>query len=59
MKCPYVGLTHAVPMWALGPWKRLFCSRNIHCFDECWDGRDHTLVCDACEALVFIDRIEP
>lgn len=36
-------LVHAV-------WRRLFCPRGWHLWDECWSPEAHVLFCDACEA---------
>lgn len=42
-------------------WKRYYCKRNIHLFDEClsvgypWH---HFLVCDCCQLMIYIDRID-
>lgn len=61
----YYGLTHMVPMWALGLWSRFMCKRNVHCFDEVWTigsllpANDHTMYCDACGLTVqVIDIVE-
>lgn len=51
----YRGYTHPVPMWALGLWKRLFCSRDMHAFDEVADAYNNYLSCDGCGLTVFID----
>lgn len=48
------GSTHKVPMFLLGVWRRVFCKRGWHCFDEVWAPPDHYLSCDACE-LVYRD----
>jgi len=38
--------------------KKYFCQRNIHLFDECESLDDHTLYCDACGLTVNIASIE-
>lgn len=60
----YYGITHGKPTWGwyLALHRRLYCSRNIHMFDEVWTVGDpedftHYLSCDACDLMVEIDRI--
>lgn len=38
-------------------WKRVFCSRGWHLFDEVGSGDEHYLWCDACKLLVKIFSI--
>ena len=38
--------------------KKYFCKKNIHLFDECESLDDHSLYCDACGLTVEIARIE-
>ncbi len=38
--------------------KKYFCGKNIHLFDECESLDDHTLYCDACGLTVNIESIE-
>jgi len=53
----YRGLTYLPPLdfrivrWV---WRRVFCSRAIHLFDEVWSIDRHSLHCDACELSVLI-----
>ena len=55
----YFGVTHAVPMWALPLWRRIFCRKNMHVFDEVVSsGDEHYLVCDACELVIEIKTID-
>lgn len=39
-------------------WKKYFCKKNIHLFDEVWNIENHYLVCDACGLIVHIDHID-
>ena len=50
----YYDFTHYVPMWLLWLWKRVFCKRGWHAWDEVWSVERHYLVCDACEREVEI-----
>lgn len=50
----YYDFTHYVPMWLLWLWKRIFCKRGWHAWDEVWSVERHYLVCDACEREVEI-----
>lgn len=43
--------------WQQRLWKRLFCSREIHLFDEVWSTGEHYLSCDSCALVVHIGRI--
>lgn len=65
----YYGLSHFhLPGWIAKLWKKFFCVRGYHLFDEVAtvvtederrDGfMDHYLVCDACELMVEIGRID-
>ena len=53
----YQMITHLIPMWLLPLWKRIFCPRGWHAWDEvCSVTRNpkgvicrlHYLSCDAC-----------
>lgn len=37
--------------------KKYFCKRNIHLFDECESDEHHYLSCDACGLEVHIEKI--
>ncbi len=53
------GMTHTVPMWALRFWKRIFCPRGVHCFDQVFVPPDtHYLSCDACGLAVWFYFVE-
>ena len=58
----YFGITHGVPMWALGLWRRWLCVRNVHAFDEVASSGNgpgvNRLVCDACQLTVNIESID-
>lgn len=54
----YHGITHLVPHWALGVWRRFLCRRNMHAFDECTSAGEDYLSCDACGLMVHIDRVD-
>ena len=43
--------------WTLWLWKKLFCPRNIHLFDEC-ESYGHYLSCDACHLEVHIAKFD-
>ena len=62
MKNLYMGITHFCPMCLLPIWKKFLCSRQIHCFDQVFsseeDGRENSLVCDACGLTIYISEIE-
>ncbi len=47
--------------WQVFIWRRFFCQREIHLFDEVWSGggdAPHYLSCDACELVVHIAGFE-
>lgn len=57
----YQGLTYCWPGKALkklGIWKRFFCPRKWHLFDESCSSDRHVLHCDACGYCVGIAFIE-
>jgi hypothetical protein len=61
----YHGISHwpvNLPEWAYRLWRRVMCRQGYHLWDEVlsWhsDGKQHYLVCDACQMVVFIDRID-
>lgn len=54
----YMGMTHFVPFRLLYLWKRFFCKRNIHAFDEVESLEGHYLVCDACQLIVNIKSVD-
>ena len=54
----YYGLTHALPLWLLPMWRLIMCRRNCHVFDEIESSYEHILICDACELVIHIERIE-
>ena len=49
--------------WQSWLWRKVFCKREIHLFDEVLSGGsedpvwDHYLVCDACQLMVGIAKI--
>lgn len=51
-------ITHLIPMWALSTWKKLFCKKNWHLFDEVISGDENYLSCDACKLIVYIEKID-
>ncbi len=52
----YPSILQYRPFWWL--WKRLFCPREWHLFDESMSSEDHCLYCDACGLSVHIARFE-
>jgi len=57
----YFGISHFVPLFLLPLWRKLLCKKGYHVWDEVWStGNDsgHYLVCDACELMVIIDKID-
>tara|TARA_R110002167_G_scaffold112234_2_gene284546 strand:- start:54 stop:329 length:276 start_codon:yes stop_codon:yes gene_type:complete len=62
----YCGLTYPTLLirwrWQEWLWRKLFCSRHIHLFDEVLSSGDdpwpHYLHCDACNLIVNIDSFE-
>lgn len=54
----YRGITHLVPSWLLGLWRRFMCPRERHAFDEVWSIGDHFLSCDACGLMLNIDSFD-
>ena len=53
----YEGITHVVPYRLLPLWRKVFCVRNVHAFDEVAGG-GHYLVCDACQLVVHIAAVD-
>jgi len=57
----YYGITYP-PILGKWPiislWKRFFCSKNMHIFDEVKSDISHCLYCDACGLVVNIETIE-
>ena len=45
----YKGYTHKLPLILLPLWKKIFCKRDWHLWDEVWTFDKHYLHCDACE----------
>lgn len=42
-------------------WRKFLCKRNMHLWDECLSGGSpwhHFLVCDCCQLIVDIDKID-
>ena len=54
----YHGITHHIPMWLLGLWRRVCCQRGWHAFDEVMTLERHYLYCDACGLVVHIWGID-
>jgi len=54
----YHGITHPCPGWLLPLWRRVFCRRNIHAFDEVGCTEGGYLSCDACDLVVFIKSVD-
>ncbi len=57
----YYGLTHPRILgcsFIRYLWKKFFCKRNFHLFDECESSESWCLHCDACELMVEIDHID-
>jgi len=50
----YQGFTHCVPSWLLPLWRRIFCRRDWHAWDEVLSDDRHYLGCDACGRHVDI-----
>jgi len=52
----YPGLLGNRLVWWL--WKKIFCPRNIHLFDEVETFEEgNYLYCDACGLMVFVDGV--
>ena len=51
-------ITHGIPMWLLPIWKKLFCHRGWHLFDEVASLGRHELYCDACGKTIGITYME-
>lgn len=57
-KAKYYGFTYCLPQLPLLKWlwKRIFCKRNWHLFDETSSVETgHSLYCDACKLSVYLD----
>ncbi len=66
----YQGLTYPrLPVvgwqsWMYWLWRKAFCRRNMHLFDEVWspygepEWPAHYLACDACGLMVIIKKID-
>ncbi len=50
----YRGITHFVPLFVLPLWKKCFCKKGWHLFDEVATCNSNYLSCDACEIVVNI-----
>ena len=60
-KSKYLGITYFHILrfdFIRNLWKKFFCKRNIHLFDECESDSDHYLYCDACGLYVFIKEFK-
>lgn len=60
MKSNYCGLTYPKFLqnrFSRWIWKKVFCKRNFHLFDECESDIDWYLSCDACNLMVNIHSI--
>ena len=55
-KPTYRGMTH--PEKNLKIWKKKYCSKEMHLFDEVWSEGEHYLYCDACGLEVHIKEIK-
>ena len=56
----YRGITYPAVLdydCARAIWKHLFCPIEWHLFDEVEASIDHYLICDACELIVEIEKI--
>lgn len=45
-------------LWIQNLWRKYFCKRNIHLFDESISLESHSLSCDACDLNVDIEKID-
>jgi hypothetical protein len=43
--------------WFLRFWKKHMCPHGWHIFDECDNGTEHTLYCDACDLDIVIKEV--
>lgn len=56
----YFGITYwgclgnPLSLWL---WRKVFCRRGWHLWDEVWSLTDHYMSCDACELYVGISKI--
>ena len=56
---PYFGITYPnMSKKRVDAWKRNFCVKNMHLFDEVWSLDSWHLVCDACNLSVEIKNID-
>lgn len=51
-------ITHKVPLRLLPLWRRVFCRRGWHAFDEVATPDEHHLCCDACDLMVAVAGID-
>ena len=38
--------------------RRFFCKRGVHLFDEVVNDKEQYLHCDACELIVYVEKID-
>jgi hypothetical protein len=59
-KFPYFGIWHpSISHRLYSLWRRFMCRRHYHLFDEVSSSNNGWyLVCDACDLIVHIDRVE-
>jgi hypothetical protein len=50
-------ITHKLPEFLMPLWKKTLCKIGWHLFDEVQSFDEHYLVCDACQMIIYIDRI--
>jgi hypothetical protein len=60
IRMKYFGISY--PIWfqfdlMMRFWKRIMCRRNWHLFDEVLS-EQHYLVCDACQLMVYMGKVE-
>ena len=56
-KMKYIGYTYFIPALFLPLWRKVFCCRHWHLWDEILSD-EHYLYCDACGLTLHIGDIE-
>lgn len=54
---PFSFLESGLDNWFTKLWRKLMCPHGWHLFDECDNGKKHTLYCDACDLDIVIGAV--
>ncbi len=59
----YYGFTHGFAPFVrfeffLKIWRRVFCRKGIHLWDEVESNTEHYMSCDACEKILYISSVD-